>query len=151
MNHILKILLTGLFFISCFYKGQCYKVLKAESEVSFGGREESRRQIFHLSLKNNPKLEAKYLFVGSEKLEIAKTISNNTIDIKAEYYPLKENSLQIDPKTSNTVKKNNNYNPEIFFLVSENVKNKKIVKQKIKVTNSHKASDNQLPLESPFQ
>lgn len=150
MNNTIKILIAGFFLSGYFYKAQCYKVLKAEYDVSTGGREESRREIFHLSVKNNPKLEAKYLLVGSEKLEIVKTISNNIIDIKAEYYPLKDNILQVDPKTNNIVKNINTYDPKKIFLVSENVKNKKIVKQKIKIINSKKLNDNQLPLESPF-
>lgn len=151
MNQILKILITGVFFISCFYKGQCYKVLKAETNVSFGGREEARKEHYHLSLKNNPKLEAKYLLIGAEKVDIMKTIKNNIIDITSEHYLLKDNDLQVDPKTNNPVNKTKVYDSTNVFLVSENVKNKKIVKQKIKFKNSPKADDNQLPLESPFQ
>lgn len=151
MNNTIKILIAGFFLTSYFYKAQCYKVLKAEYDVSAGGREESRRETIHISLKNNPKLEAKYLLVGSEKLEIEKSISNNILTIKAEYYPFKNNALQVDPKTNSTVTTSNNFDLTHIFLISEKRKTRKIVKQKIKVAHSKKSDDNQLPLESPYQ
>lgn len=151
MNYIVKILIAGFFLTTYFYKAQCYKVLKAEYDVSAGGREESRRETIHLSLKNNAKLEAKYLLIGAEKLEIEKSISNNIITIKADYFPVKDNALQVDPKTNAVVTTSNNFDLTHIFLVSEKRKTKKIVKQKIKIDHSKKSDENQLPLERPYQ
>ena len=122
--HYILLLLT----LSACSTAQTYKLIEATQTTKIGGVKGSRTENFNIIVKNNLKLEAKYLLLGEVKIPLNKEVKNGMIHYSGIYFPENIEEANFNGATSAVL----NFNSNNAYLVSENVKSKKIIKREEK-------------------
>ncbi|REC79968.1 hypothetical protein DRF60_03010 [Chryseobacterium elymi] len=152
MKTISYILIILIFSSGC--SAQHYKLIEAVHTTNPGGVKGSRSENFNIKVKDISKLEPQYLLAGNVKIPLKKENRNGVLHLQGIYFPESPDQITID--VNGTIKKpeqDHIFDINTMYLVSENKKNKKQIKQKIDF--SHKNNENRdkiLPdIEDPQQ
>jgi hypothetical protein len=130
-------ILLMLLFSSC-SSAQYFKVIEAAHTRNMGGLQGARSERFNIIIKDNLRLDIKYLLVGDVEIVLKKENKNGAIYLQGVYFPENQEYPTINEKTGVV-----DHMPEKKFdlnniyLVYENVRTKKIIKQKIKIRNEN--------------
>lgn len=125
-----KYLLMSFFLSSCL-AAQNFQLNKASHTTSHGGVKGARAEKFELVIKENPQLQVKYLLVGNVKIELTKTNIGETIQLNGTYFPEQQPTITLSGENVNN---RNNFNLKEAFLISEDLKKKKEIAQRITFT-----------------
>ena len=128
INYILILLLLS----SC-SSAQNYKLIEATHHTQLGGVIGSRTEVFTIILKNNSKLKVKNLLAGNVKIPLIIESKNGISYLKGYYLPENPNEITLDD-ISNPNKKNESFDLNNVYLISEIIKSKKNIKQKLVFT-----------------
>ncbi len=126
-----------LLFSSC-SSAQYFKVMEASYTLSIGGVKGARSETFNIMIKDNPQLNIKYLLAGNTVIVLKKETKNGITHLQGIYFPenlqyptINEKDGTTSPMPGETSDLNN------VYLVYENVKSKKTIRQKIKIRNKN--------------
>ncbi|MDR6920779.1 MULTISPECIES: hypothetical protein [Chryseobacterium] len=138
INYILILL-----FLSNSCSAQSYTLIEAIHTTDLGGVRGARTENFDISVKNISKMEPRYLLVGTVKIPLKKENKNNILYLQGTYQPESPNHITVnaDGKAENS-QLNQIFDLKRVYLVSENLKNKKQVKQKINFNNKNNEKNN---------
>lgn len=141
MKAINYILILLFFSHSC--SAQSYTLIEAIHTTDLGGVRGSRTENFGISVKNTSKMEPRYLLVGTIKIPLKKENKNSILYLQGTYQPESPNHITVnaDGKAENS-EQNQIFDLKKAYLVSENLKNKKQVKQKINFNNKNSEKNN---------
>lgn len=141
MKAINYILILLFFSSSC--SAQSYPLIEAIHTTDLGGVRGSRTENFDISVKNISKMEPRYLLVGTVKIPLKKEKKNSIWYLRGIYQPESPNHITVsaDGKAENS-EQNQIFDLERAYLVSENLKNKKQVKQKINFNTKNNEKNN---------
>lgn len=135
LNYIL-----ALFLISSCSSAQNFHLIKANHTVSLGGVKGARAEKFDIIIENNPNLEVKHLLVGNVVIELRKENNNGELHLKGQYFPEKVETATPDGGKEILITRDN-FNLNEVYLISEKIKDKKEISQRIFLTNNSKNSD----------
>lgn len=128
-------ILLLLLFSSC-SSAQYFKVIEATHTIAIGGLQGARSENFNIMIKDNPQLDIKYLLVGDTEIVLKKENKNGITYLQGVYFPESPEYPTINEKNGDTVSvPGKNFDLNKVYLVSENVKTKKTIQQKIKILN----------------
>lgn len=133
IHYILLLLLFG----SC-SSAQYFKVVEATHTSNMGGLQGARSERFDIIIKDNLRLEIKYLLVGDVQIILKKENKNGFTHLQGVYFP--ENREYPTINEENGVIDNmpeKNFDLNTIYLVSENVQTKKTLKKKLKISNKN--------------
>lgn len=136
MKAIYYILLL-LLFSSC-SSAQYFKVIEVIHTHNMGGLQGARSEKFNIIIKDNLRLDIKYLLVGDLEIALKKENKNGAIYLQGVYFPENPEYPTINEENgaiNNMPEKTFDLNT--IYLVSENVKTKKTIKQKLKISNKN--------------
>ncbi len=143
----MKIFLTAILFFLIgglsMHKAQCIKVISIKKQTQIGGREESRKEILEIVLKENPKIEPLYLLADNRKIDFTKSITGDKVVLTAILQSSQDNFMTIDGIGEQ--KTFENYNLSKLFLYYKNNKNNKISSRKIKIKQTDLGDSNKVP------
>ena len=125
-----KYLLMSFFLSSC-VAAQNFQLIKASHSTTHGGVKGARAEKFELVIKENPQFQVKYLLVGNVKIELTKKNVGETIQLNATYFPEQQPTITLSGENVNN---RNNFNLKEVFLISEDLKKKKEIAQRITFT-----------------
>ncbi|WP_080778821.1 hypothetical protein [Chryseobacterium phocaeense] len=132
-----------ILFFSTGCSAQRYELIKAIHTTDLGGVRGSRSENFQISIKNISKMEPRYLLVGSVKIPLKKESKNNILYLHGTYQPESPDHITVNEDgTAKNSERNHVFDLQRAYLVSENVKNKKLVKQKINFSNKNNDRNN---------
>ena len=135
--------LLMLFFLSSCVTAQNFHLIKASHTTSHGGVKGARAEKFEIVIKENPQLQVKYLLVGNVKIELLKKKIGSTIQLNGTYFPEQQPTITLSGEQSSI---RNDFNLKEAFLVSEDVKTKKEISQRITFSQTYK-NDESIPTE----
>ncbi len=135
LNYILV-----LFFLSSCSSAQNFRLVNATHSVSIGGVKGARAEKFDITIKNNPKLEVKYLLVGNVIIELRKEIINGRLHLKGQYFPERPATTTVNGEKETLITRDD-FNLKEVYLISENVKDKKEISQKINFSTKSKIGE----------
>ncbi|THV56908.1 hypothetical protein [Chryseobacterium candidae] len=130
-------ILLLLLFSSC-SSAQYFKVIEATHTRNMGGLQGARSERFNIIIKDNLRLEIKYLLVGEVEILLKKENNNGAAYLEGIYFPENQEYPTINEKNGvvdHIPEKKFDLNN--IYLVYENVKTKKIIKQKMKIRNKN--------------
>lgn len=119
------------FFLSSCAAAQNFQLIKASHSTTHGGVKGARAEKFELVIKKNPQLEVKYLLVGNVKIELTKKNVGGTIQLNGTYFPEQQPTITLSGENVNN---RNDFNLKEAFLISEDLKKKKEIAQRITFT-----------------
>ena len=119
------------FFLSSCVAAQNFQLIKASHSTSHGGVKGARAEKFEIVIKENPQLDVKYLLVGNVKIELTKKNIGETIQLNGIYFPEQQPTITLSGENVNN---RNNFNLKEVFLISEDLKKKKEIAQRITFT-----------------
>jgi len=119
------------FFLSSCAAAQNFQLIKASHSTTHGGVKGAPAEKFELVIKKNPQLEVKYLLVGNVKIELTKKNVGETIQLNGIYFPEQQPTITLSGENVNN---RNNFNLKEVFLISEDLKKKKEIAQRIAFT-----------------
>lgn len=119
------------FFLSSCVAAQNFQLIKASHSTSHGGVKGARAEKFEIVIKENPQLDVKYLLVGNVKIELTKKNIGETIQLNGIYFPEQQPTITL---SGDNVNNRNDFNLKEVFLISEDLKNKKEIAQRITFT-----------------
>ena len=119
------------FFLSSCVAAQNFQLIKASHSTSHGGVKGARAEKFEIVIKENPLLDVKYLLVGNVKIELTKKNIGETIQLNGIYFPEQQPTITL---SGDNVNNRNDFNLKEVFLISEDLKNKKEIAQRITFT-----------------
>ena len=125
-----KYLLMSFFLSSC-VAAQNFQLIKASHSTSHGGVKGARAEKFEIIIKENPQLQVKYLLVGNVKIELTKKNIGETIQLNGIYFPEQQPTITL---SGDNVNNRNDFNLKEVFLISEDLKKKKEIAQRITFT-----------------
>ena len=125
-----KYLLMSFFLSSC-VAAQNFQLIKASHSTNHGGVKGARAEKFEIVIKKNPQLQVKYLLVGNVKIELTKKNIGETIQLNGIYFPEQQPTITLSGENVNN---RNNFNLKEVFLISEDLKKKKEIAQRIAFT-----------------
>ncbi|MBL1220521.1 hypothetical protein JET18_06705 [Chryseobacterium sp. L7] len=130
MKILTYILILLSFGSSC--SAQRYTLIEAVHTTDLGGVRGSRTENFSITLKKNSKIEPSYLLAGTVKIPLKKESKNSLLYLQGTYQPESPDHITVneDGNAENS-ELNQIFDLNMAYLVSENLKNKKQVKQKI--------------------
>lgn len=89
-------------------------------------------------IKDNPRLDIKYLLTGNVEIILNKENKNGITYLQGIYFPESREYPTINEKNGVTDHlSGKNFDLNTIYLVSENVKTRKTIKQKIKIRNKN--------------
>ncbi len=115
-----------LLLLSACSSAQNFKLIEAIHTTKIGGVKGSRTESFDLVIKNNSKLEAKYLLLGEVKVPLNKEVKNEITHYHGIYFPENTDEATLDYPTPIL-----KFDPTNAYLISENVGSKNLIKQKV--------------------
>lgn len=127
---IFNYLLMSFFLSSC-VATQNFQLIKASHSTTHGGVKGARAEKFELVIKENPQLQVKYLLIGNVKIELTKNNAGRTIQLNGIYFPEQQPTITLSGENVNN---RNNFNLKEVFLISEDLKKKKEIAQRITFT-----------------
>jgi len=144
MKTISYILIILFFSNSC--SAQNYQLIEAVHTTNPGGVKGSRSENFNIKVKDISKMEPKYLLAGNVKIPLKKENRDGILHLQGIYFPESQDQITIDE--NGTIKKPEQ--DEVFdlnkmYLVSENKKSKKQIKQKINFLHKNNENTNKIP------
>ncbi|MDP9961734.1 hypothetical protein [Chryseobacterium lathyri] len=143
INYILIIL-----FFSSGCSAQNYKLIEAVHTTNLGGVKGSRSENFNIKVKDISKIEPKYLLAGNVKIPLKKQNKNGILHLQGIYLPESSDQITID---ANGAIKNPEHDQILdlskVYLISENKKNKKQIKQKINFLHKNNEINNKISTE----
>ena len=119
------------FFLSSCVATQNFQLIKASHSTTHGGVKGARAEKFEIVIKENPQLDVKYLLVGNVKIELTKKNIGETIQLNGIYFPEQQPTITL---SGDNVNNRNDFNLKEVFLISEDLKNKKEIAQRITFT-----------------
>lgn len=125
----------GIIFLLCnSCAAQKYRLIEATHTTTLGGVKGAKSENFYIVVNNHQKLQPKYLLTGTVKIPLTEKKENGTLHLYGIYksddsMPTIEMSGKIQDSASNTILDFNN-----AYLISEIIKNKKQIKQKVNFT-----------------
>lgn len=119
------------FFLSSCVAAQNFQLINASHSTIHGGVKGARAEKFELVIKKNPQLQVKYLLVGNVKIELNKKNVGETIQLNATYFPEQQPTITLSGENVNS---RNDFNLKEVFLISEDLKKKKEIAQRITFT-----------------
>lgn len=119
------------FSLSSCVAAQNFQLIKASHSTSHGGVKGARAEKFELVIKENPQLQTKYLLVGNVKIELTKKNAGETIQLNGIYFPEQQPTITLSGENVNN---RNDFNLKEVFLISEDLKKKKEIAQRITFT-----------------
>ncbi len=119
------------FFLSSCVATQNFQLIKASHSTTHGGVKGARAEKFELVIKENPQLQVKYLLIGNVKIELTKNNAGRTIQLNGIYFPEQQPTITLSGENVNN---RNNFNLKEVFLISEDLKKKKEIAQRITFT-----------------
>lgn len=138
INYILMIL-----FFSSGCSAQRYELIEAVHTTDLGGVRGSRSENFSISIKNISKVEPKYLLVGTVKIPLKKESKNNILYLHGTYQPESPDHITVNENgAAENPERNQVFDLQRAYLVSENIKNQKLIKQKINFSNKNNDGNN---------
>lgn len=141
INYILIIL-----FFSSGCSAQHYQLIEAVHTTNPGGVRGSRSENFAIKVKNISKMEPQYLLAGTVKISLKKENKNGILHLQGIYFPESPDQITIDE--DGTIKKPEQdqvFDLNKVYLVSENKKNKKQIKQKINFLHKNNENNSKIP------
>ncbi len=127
---IFNYLLMSFFLSSC-VAAQNFQSIKASHSTSYGGVKGARAEKLELVIKENPQLQVKYLLVGNVKIILMKKNVGRTIQLNGIYFPEQQPTIT---SSGENVNNRNDFNLKEVFLISEDLKKKKEIAQRITFT-----------------
>ena len=127
---IFNYLLMSFFLSSC-VATQNFQLIKASHSTTHGGVKGARAEKFELVIKENPQLQVKYLLIGNVKIELTKNNAGRTIQLNGIYFPEQQPTITL---SGDNVNNRNDFNLKEVFLISEDLKKKKEIAQRITFT-----------------
>ncbi|WP_373707678.1 hypothetical protein [Kaistella sp.] len=119
------------FFLSSCVAAQNFQSIKASHSTSYGGVKGARAEKLELVIKENPQLQVKYLLVGNVKIILMKKNVGRTIQLNGIYFPEQQPTIT---SSGENVNNRNDFNLKEVFLISEDLKKKKEIAQRITFT-----------------
>lgn len=129
---IFNYLLMSFVLSSC-VAAQNFQLINASHSTTHGGVKGARAEKFELVIKENPQLQVKYLLVGNVKIELTKKNIGETIQLNGIYFAEQQAMITLSGENVNN---RNNFNLKEAFLISEDLKKKKEIAQRITFTNN---------------
>lgn len=133
---IINFVLILIFFSSC-SSAQNYKLIEVNHFTTLGEVKVARSENFSIIVRSNSKIEPKYLLVDNVKIPLQVENKKGVLYLKGIYLP--ESPYDINVYAEGEGKKisdNQVFDLNHAYLISENMKNKKLIKQKLNFNNS---------------
>ncbi|MGK6340675.1 hypothetical protein ACMGDK_00445 [Chryseobacterium sp. DT-3] len=144
MKIISYILIILSFSSGC--SAQHYKLIEAVHTTNHGGVKGSRSENFNIRVKDISKIEPQYLLVGNVKIPLKKENKDGILHLQGIYFPESPDQMTIDEnRTINKPEQDQVFDLNRVYLVSEDKKNKKQVKQKINFIHKNNENNNRIP------
>ncbi|MDQ0064336.1 hypothetical protein [Chryseobacterium lathyri] len=123
-------------------------MIEAVHTTNLGGVKGSRSENFNIKVKDISKIEPKYLLAGNVKIPLKKENKNGILHLQGIYLPESSDQITID---ANGAIKNPEHDQILdltkVYLISENKKNKKQIKQKINFLHKNNEINNKISTE----
>ncbi|RXM38339.1 hypothetical protein BOQ62_17340 [Chryseobacterium sp. CH21] len=130
-------ILLLLLFSSC-SSAQYFKVIEATHTLTMGGLQGARSERFNIMIKDNPQLDIKYLLAGNVEITLNKENKNGITYLQGVYFPESQEYPTMNEKSGTTDSiPEKTFDLNTIYLVSENIRTKKTIKQKIKILNKN--------------
>lgn len=133
---IINFILILIFFSSC-SSAQNYKLIEVNHFATLGGVRGARSENFSITVRSNSKIEPKYLLVGNVKIPLQVENIKGVLYLKGIYLPESPYGTNVYIEGEGKKKSDNqDFDLNHAYLISENVKSKKPIKQKLNFNNS---------------
>ncbi len=132
---VISYILVIFFFSNC-CSAQHHRLIEATHTTILGGVKGARSENFNIVIKSNSRIQPKYLLIENVKIPLVQEHRNGNVYLKGIYFPeYSRVTIGIDGEIQNQdANKISDYSNA--YLVSENIKNKRELKQKIKLNNN---------------
>lgn len=132
---IINFILILIFFSSC-SSAQNYKLIEVNHFTTLGGVKGARSESFSIIVRSNSKIEPKYLLVGNVKIPLQVENEKGILYLKGIYLPESPYDINVYAEGEEKTSDNQDFDLNHAYLISENMKSKKPIKQKLNFNNS---------------